>query len=475
MKRDSLALLGRSARRLRASRAQLRGISRSRRGLAGGALVLVAAAALMAGLSVSASSAGTVRHSVRHWSLSNSDGLGIEPGKIKHVWLIILENKAYDATFTGLNNNTYLWKTLPAQGALLTNYYGTGHSSLDNYVSLASGQAPEVDDQDDCPAYTAFAGSVDTTGSRSTTPNYGQFTSAAGANAAPGTNGCVYPASVPTLFNQLDAAGVSWKGYAQDLDNPETPSTAAAHSAGVQYCGAPDATVGPTGGSSTTYPNPSSADATDQYVAKHFPFPWFESLLQSGDCNAAHIANLFSPTEGLYHDLQNAATTPAFSWITPDNCSDGHDAVCHGNNLSGGFSDPNTPNAPANYTGGLYSADLFLEHVIPEIEASPAFKDGGLIDVTFDEAFPPFTYTGNSFADSTDQAPNYTSSLISDSAGETLFGEGVDYEPTGPNVPLQTNAQGDELYPGPGFNAYIDRPGDCVGYSDTPPAAGVCL
>ena len=28
------------------------------------------------------------------------DGLGVAPGKIKHVWLIILENKSFDATFT---------------------------------------------------------------------------------------------------------------------------------------------------------------------------------------------------------------------------------------------------------------------------------------------------------------------------------------------------------------------------------------
>ena len=75
-----------------------------------------------------------------------------------------------------------------------------------------------------------------------------------------------------------------------------------------------------------------------------------------------------------------------------------------------------------NYTGGLYASDLFLEHVVPEIEASPAFKDGGLIDVTFDEAFPPFTYTGNSFANSTIVAPNAATSVASDSAGETLFG-----------------------------------------------------
>jgi hypothetical protein len=66
---------------------------------------------------------------------------GLHPGAIKHVWLIILENKSFDATFSGLNQNTYLWKTLPAQGVLLKNYYGTGHFSMDNYVSLVSGQA----------------------------------------------------------------------------------------------------------------------------------------------------------------------------------------------------------------------------------------------------------------------------------------------------------------------------------------------
>src|SRR5665213_2040595 len=68
---------------------------------------------------------------------------GLHSGQIKHVWLIILENKSYDATFTGLNQNSYLWKTLPTQGVLLTNYYGTGHSSMDNYMSMVSGQAPE--------------------------------------------------------------------------------------------------------------------------------------------------------------------------------------------------------------------------------------------------------------------------------------------------------------------------------------------
>ena len=400
------------------------------------------------------------------------DGLGIAPGKIKHVWLIILENKSYDATFTGLNKNTYLWRTLPAQGVLLKNYYGTGHGSFDNYLTLVSGQATQPDAQVDCPYYDHFSGHIDSSGSLATNRNYGQFASAQGPNAAPGSNGCVYPASVPTLFKQLDAAHVSWKGYAQDLGNPD--ASGPTHDAGARYCGAPYATPGPTG--STTEPNPGVANATDQYLAKHFPFPWFESILQSGDCNPRHIANLFSSTDGLYHDLQHEATTPALSWISPNMCSDGHDAVCYGNNLSGGFSGPNTPRAPVSYTGGLYAADLFLEHVIPEIEASPAFKDGGLIDITFDEAFPPFTYTGNSFANSTIVAPDATSIIAhDDSAAETLFGRRVHFEPTGPNTPLAKNAAGDELYPGPGGNDFIDRPNDCVEQTVPRQPAGTCI
>ena len=335
------------------------------------AIAVAAAAALAAVPVVSASSSPGAAKAV-----AAADKVGLKPGKIKHVWLIILENKSYEASFSGLNNNTYLWKTLPSQGVLLKHYYGTGHFSLDNYISLVSGQATQPDTQADCPYYDKFTGSVDLQGKLTTNPNYGQVVSAEGPNAAAGTNGCVYPKNVPTLFNQLDAAGVSWKGYAQDLGNPD--ESGPTHDAGIEYCGAPYAEPGATG--STGQPNPGSANGTDQYVPKHFPFPWFESIRTSGDCNEQHIASLFSSTNGLYHDLQSSATTPAFSWISPNNCSDAHDAVCHGNNLSGGFSDPNTPNAPVNYTGGLYAADLFLEHIVPEIEESPAFKEGGLID-----------------------------------------------------------------------------------------------
>ena len=444
---------------------------RHRKAAVGLAVVLALAAALSVAFGAGASPASSASVQADQ---PGDDGLGIAPGKIKHVWLIILENKSYDATFTGLNDNTFLWQTLPSQGLLLKNYYGTGHFSLDNYISMVSGQATQPDDQADCNFYDEFTGTIDTSGSLKTNPNYGQVVSAAGPNASPGSSnppvagadGCVYGPTVQTLFKQLDAAHVSWKGYAQDLNVGQ-------HSAGVQYCGAPYPSPGATG--SIAEPNPGSANATDQYVPKHFPFPWFDSILQSGDCNAQHIADVFDPANGLYHDLQSEATTPAFSWISPNNCSDAHDALCKGNNLSGGFSDPTTINAPKNHTGGLYAADLFLEHIIPEIEASPAFKDGGLIDITFDEAFPPFTFTGNSFANSNLYPANAAASIAADSAGETIDGQTVHSEPTGPNTPLAKDAGGNELYPGPGFNGFVDRPSTCVAQTIPPQPVGTCI
>jgi Phosphoesterase family len=534
---------------------------------------------------------------------------GLSAGAIKHVWLIILENKSYDETFTGLNSNSYLWQTLPSEGVLLKNYYGTGHTSMDNYLSLASGQAPEQDSQNDCSyAATPFGSNstIVTTGSvGSATPNwnYGQVASAQGPNYPTGTvynnttspptitasNGCIYPTDTPTLFDQFNAAGVSWKGYAQDLGGAQpigSTSFVADSVSGREdgLCGAPGSSsnnpvTNPTLMSDTsTFPadvsNLTSASLvkgtgttndpqySDQYVAKHFPFPWFASLTGGGtgdpmgtpltepqasagggtNCDSNHIANLDDPNEGLVHDL-NANTVPQFSWITPDNCSDAHDTTCKGNNLSGAFgtyasgphmgqvnlNDPLYTNAqrvaagepsglpdydpeattPVNFTGGLYASDLFLAYYVPLIEQSAAYADGGLIDITFDEGEPPFTYSGNTFNNvltnsstvtgtpampagqgtSSPQssppadAPSYGSggtypgadsiygaySIAADSAGENISGTNVTVEPTGPNSPLATDGSGNQLDPGPGFNLDVDRPPTCTSTSPNVP------
>jgi hypothetical protein len=454
---------------------------------------------------------------------------GLRPGQVKHVWLIILENKSYDATFTGLNQNSYLWKTLPAQGALLKDYYGTGHYSQDNYISLVSGQAPTQDVQEDCDVVNSDLGTnanILTThkGPRfGRTDFYGQVSSPAGANAPDGQNGCTYPRDVPTLFNQLDAAGVSWKGYAQDLRNQPGREDALGGAPGARTN---DPTTNPRSMTVTDADRANGilsftgAQPNDQYVAKHFPPAWFHSMTGNDntgtdalttpagggtDTDANHVANLDDATLGLLADLKKPASqVPAFSWITPNNCSDAHDATCKGNNLSGLFDASGKPDyslpltTPAtNQTGGLYASDLFLRYYVPLIEQSAAFKDGGLIDITFDEANPPFT--NMSFNNATDRTPvaraaakhelySYSSPSVAstasgylqypsnqfpqpgalakdylkaDRAGQNINGRNVQWEPTGPNSTLGADANGNQLFPGPGNNGYITRPPSC--------------
>ena len=467
----------------------------------------------------------------KHTTVSSTNAAS---GKIKHVWLIILENKSYDATFSGLNQNSYLWKELPKQGALLPHYFGTGHYSQDNYTSMVSGQSAEMDLQSDCDVANTNFGSNSSIIDRHAGPqfgrddNYGQVLSLAGPNANDGKNGCTYPKDIPTLFNQFDAAGVTWKGYAQDLRNHPGREDGLAGSPGTRE-NTPDKNpkaMKPTredkarGITSFT-----GAQPDDQYVAKHFPFPWFHSIVGNDGTgkdsltkpvdggtpsDSKHIANADDPSHGLLADLAKPADqVPSFNWITPNNCSDAHDAICKGNNLSGLFDTVGKPDyskplttPPKNHTGGLYAADLWLRYYIPLIEKSAAFKDGGLIDVTFDEANPPFT--DMSFNNATDESDvanvarkdelyNYSSQTIknldegykkyaantfpkpstmsknyikADLAGQNINGKDVDWEPTGPNSTLDTDEHGNQLFPGPGNNGYITRPPSCTQDTD---------
>ncbi len=140
--------------------------------------------------------------------------------RIGHVFLIVLENQPYHATFDRRSQAPYLAHTLPRQGALLTQYYGIGHYSLDNYIAMISGQAPNADTQQDCPIYRDFVaeGAVDADGQ------------------LPG-RGCVYPASVPTIADRLEAKGLGWKGYMEDMGkDPQRESSTCGHAA----IGAPD-------------------------------------------------------------------------------------------------------------------------------------------------------------------------------------------------------------------------------------------
>ena len=247
---------------------------------------------------------------------------------IGHVFILMLENKSYEETWGTSSVATYLNHTLVPQGALLTNYYGIGHNSLDNYIAQISGQAPNPNTQADCPVYASFAA----TG----TGAYGQLLG----------KGCVFPASVRTVADQLAARGLTWKAYQEDIGNSATEPKTCRH----PQLGAVDRTL--------------VARPGDQYATRHDPFVYFTSITDSPSC-ATQVVGL----DQLTGDLTSVATTPNFAFITPNLCHDGHDQPC-------------VDGEP----GGLVSADAFLSQWVPRILASPAFKKDGMLVITFDEA-----------------------------------------------------------------------------------------
>jgi hypothetical protein len=250
---------------------------------------------------------------------------------IGHVFVIVLENENADSAFGPSSQAPYLAQTLTAQGAFVPGYYGTGHASLDDYVAMVSGQAPTMVTQADCPLFVDVFPGVPTSD--------GQVIG----------QGCVYPAAVQTIADQLAAKGLTWGAYMEDMGNDPVRDngTACAHPA----IGHPDQTQ--------------QASATDQYATRHNPFVYFHSIIaDAADC-AAHVV----PLTRLAGDLASAATTPSLTFITPDLCHDGHDAAC----ADGG-------------PGGMPAADGFLREWVPRITGSPAYQSDGLLAVIFDEA-----------------------------------------------------------------------------------------
>lgn len=251
------------------------------------------------------------------------------PPPIRHVFVIVLENQGFDTTFNARSRVPYLADTLRKAGAFLRHYYGISHYSLGNYVAMIGGIAPAHDTQIDCPLYTDFV--------ERGTARDGQ----------PIGNGCVYPAHVQTIVNQLEAKGLTWTGFMEDMGNDPAREPAT--------CGHP--AIGTADGTER-------ATAIDQYATKHDPFMYFHSIIDSESCHQNVV-----PLAKLEGALQSASQTPNFSFIVPNLCHDGHDRPCKNGE-----------------PGGLESANVFLQHWVPLILASEAYRTDGLLIIGFDEA-----------------------------------------------------------------------------------------
>ncbi len=258
---------------------------------------------------------------------------GAELPPIRHVWVIMLENRSFNpalnfkSPFNSPGLSPYLADHLRHQGNLLTQYWGTGHLSQDNYVAIVSGQSPTPGTQSDG---ILCAGNFDP-GIPDTAPvdPHGQIVG----------QGCHYPTKVKTLADQLDAEtdeDLTWKGYMQDIrddlahDSPFCPNQN----------------------------NGGLSNGTSQYANKHDPWQWFSSITDDQPrCLGQDV-----PLTELATDLQSIATTPNFSFIAPGLSDDGHDGDWTAN------------------------PDVWLRQYVPMIMDSPAYRQDGMIVINFDES-----------------------------------------------------------------------------------------
>ncbi len=199
-----------------------------------------------------------------------------------------------------------------------------------------------------------------------------------------------YPNNIvnaPNLNQLMAAKGETWRSYQEDTDlvNTSGNNINGDHGAGVgltntvtaknQY----EVPLTSFSGTSDTYTNPYNGSHQYNYAAKHNPEVFFNATNGGNDPTSANSqAQNYAPLQQLQTDL-NDNTVAQFNWITPDQYNDMHSSL----------------NTSFTYNGVTYAAntdqeavalgDNFLSTIVPEIEASQAFKDNGEIVIWNDE------------------------------------------------------------------------------------------
>jgi len=220
--------------------------------------------------------------------------------RFSHVFVVVMENtslsRIMDAT------NTPFIHSLFADYASSSNYHGVTHPSLGNYLSMTSGMDTSVIGCDCEPT--------------------GRACSSINCNAVLHACGCAQ--AVTHLGDQLEAAGLSWMDYAEDMGTP---------------C---------------------NTENAGDYVARHVPFLYYPNVQGDAARCVAHVVDY----AGFRADL--AADAPTYSLIAPNLVHDMHDPIISG-------------------SSNLANGDTWLAGNVPAILESAAYMAGGLLVVVWDE------------------------------------------------------------------------------------------
>jgi hypothetical protein len=197
------------------------------------------AGALLAAMLLGACGAsGTIRPATQH---RTSPLARAGTGAPAHIAVVVMENEEY-GDIIGQGQTPYI-NSLARRYGLADQTYAVSHPSLPNYLALTSGSTHGI--ASDCTDCTVSGGD---------------------------------------LAGQLQARGISWKAYMEDLPHP-------------CFLGA----------------------GAGDYAKKHDPFAYYKPLIAS---RAA--CERIVPLRQLASDI-HAGRLPRFIWVTPNLCHDMHD------------------------------------------------------------------------------------------------------------------------------------------------------
>jgi hypothetical protein len=134
-----------------------------------------------------------------------------------------------------------------------------------------------------------------------------------------------------TLLKNAPGGGVEWRAYEENISGRDCPLY-------------------------DRYP----------YVVKHNPFVYFDDVANRKDADSAYCVSHIRPFEELAKDLATNSVA-RYNFITPNICDDMHDSCSPLRNK-------------------VAQGDMWLAKYLPEILNSQAYRDGGAVFITWDEA-----------------------------------------------------------------------------------------
>jgi phosphatidylinositol-3-phosphatase len=239
------------------------------------ALAAIMGGAYLLGMTPSRAELSELVQSVRH-----SVAVPVEQAqpvpRWRHVTMIVLENRDYDEIL-GAEDAPYLG-SLAAQGAVASNVWDIGGASQPNYFAMTSGSSHFV------------------------------------------TNNDVHDLDAPSIFDQVEAAGGTWRVSAEQY--PGDCFTGEAASGG--------------------------RDGPGHYVRAHNPAISFTSIsTDPARCASIQDHSAFEPRQA------------NLEFVVPDSCHNTHDCP-------------------------VPVGDAWLSEFVPRILDAPGFWDDGLLIITFD-------------------------------------------------------------------------------------------